>query len=61
MIALNTNGSEIYLMFKSTVLAFSIFTDCNQIDIIISSFVARKTVTRPNIGIQIELFSECKV
>ncbi|KAF4351334.1 hypothetical protein F8388_011529 [Cannabis sativa] len=49
-------GKNTYLMLKSAVLSLSVFTYGDEINIIITSLIARQTVARSNIGKQVKLF-----
>ena len=48
-------------MFQATVLSLCVFSNRNKVDIIVARLVARDAETRPHIGIQLQLFPECKV
>ena len=52
----NMSFKNAYLMLKTTIFSFSIFTNCHKVNIIISGLVAWEAVARSDIGVKTKLF-----
>ena len=50
-----------YHMFKSTVLSFSVFSQCDDVNIIVERFNTRKRFSWSNIGKEVQLLSKSDV
>ena len=57
--ALHNAGHNFVL--QATVLSLCVFPDGDKIDVVVARLVARDAETRPHIGIQLQLFPECKI